>query len=289
MIRPHYVPLYQSICQSKKMAALPDDTCRMFFTWLEAWLDSWGRSESEAGTLNARVWPRLRKSDEETERVIQECAKAGLIVLYEHDGKRLLQDPVWERFAGKVGKKERRGESEFPPPPTDCRTTPVNGQTTECRTSPVSRARAGAHLGLDISKARLFSGSEEEGDTGEKDPEPPPKRAKAEGDHPACIQHWEAEWTRTRLGTKATVEAREGAAVAWMLKHADPPEVRRRMTAMLEDADPWIAQNASLSILRSKWDRFAVSIRPNREPTGLDAARSLIAKQRAKANGTTGP
>lgn len=280
MIRPHYVPLYQSLCRSKKYAALPDDSCRVFFTLLLTHLDSWGRGEADAATLTALVWPMLHKSEKETARCLRELAKVGLIVLYEKDGRALLADPAHERFAGKVGKLERRGVSQWPPPP-ECRSSPGDEPDTP-KSSPASRARAGAQFG----SARIGSdplGSEEEG-SGEEEPARKPPRTEAQGDSPECIRHWEAEWARTRLGTKATIEGREGAAVAWMLKHADALEVRRRMTAMLEDADAWMAQNASLSLLRSKWDRYAVTVRPNREPTGIDAARSLLEKQRRQAN-----
>lgn len=105
------------------------------------------------------------------------------------------------------------------------------------------------------------------------------KRKPPTGPNADAIRHWEAEWERTRLGTKYVVQPKDGVAVAWMLEHADPTEVQRRMSAMLEDPDAWIAANASLPLLRSKWDRFAVTIRPPaKAPTGLDAVAAVRAR-----------
>lgn len=84
-------------------------------------------------------------------------------------------------------------------------------------------------------------------------------RAPASGPNAECIRHWEAEWARTRMGARFRVTPADGVAVAWMLEDADPPEVFRRMTAMLEDAEPWIAKNASPRTLRSKWDAYATA------------------------------
>lgn len=143
MIRPHYVALYQSICRSKKLAALPDDTCRLFFHDLLTNLDSYGRCEADPATLNALVWPMLRKSDAETERAIKALQAVGLIVLYEVDGLRFLVDPAWERMGGKIGRPERRGDSLWPAPP--------NGvDSSQCGTTPAS-------AGLVLPRARVGS------------------------------------------------------------------------------------------------------------------------------------
>lgn len=105
------------------------------------------------------------------------------------------------------------------------------------------------------------------------------------------IRHWESEWSRTRLGTRCTIDTSAGVAAAWMVKQSGGAEdARRRITAMLEDGDSWIAQNATLRLLRSKWDRYAVTILPRStrvgapgSGTGMDAVRSFLSGNGAHA------
>lgn len=98
---------------------------------------------------------------------------------------------------------------------------------------------------------------------------PPRSRKPATGPNAECIRHWESEWTRTRLGTTYAVQTKDGVAVAWMLKQSDAQEVRRRMTAMLEREDAWTTANASLSLLRSHWNSYAVDVTaPSTQGTG---------------------
>lgn len=105
---------------------------------------------------------------------------------------------------------------------------------------------------------------------------PAASRAKPTGQLADCIRHWEAEWSRTRLGTTCAIQAQDGVAVAWMLKQGDEHEVRRRMTAMLEDPDAWYSSNAALPLLRSKWNRYATTPRVNGQATPANSARAMF-------------
>lgn len=103
-------------------------------------------------------------------------------------------------------------------------------------------------------------------------------RAPRTGAHAELIQHWEAEWLSTRQ-TAYAVTPRDGAAAASVLKLAggDLGEAKRRASAMLTSDDAWVAQNASLSLLASKWNQMAVRIIPKPKTAlqstlaGLDA------------------
>src|SRR5688572_29565556 len=77
----HYTPLFSSIRHSTKLAALPDDACRVFYLLLLAQCDAWGRADARPAVLFAEVWPLLGKSMEETERCRNELARVGLIQL----------------------------------------------------------------------------------------------------------------------------------------------------------------------------------------------------------------
>lgn len=194
-----------------------------------------------------KLWPVVREAFEEVED--------GLRVAWveeerERAFKRLQSDASKKALA-----RSRRGSSLGTP----------QGLPRESLTCPVE---TDGRDGRDVTDGRLPAADK-----------PPRKRAQATGDHPECIQHWEAEWTRTRLGTTCTIAAKDGAAVAWMLRQQDAQEVRRRITAMLEDSDAWIAKNASLTLLRSKWDSYAVTVTATPKPGNVLAGW----QQRAQA------
>lgn len=115
------------------------------------------------------------------------------------------------------------------------------------------------------------------------EPAPPARRVRSKptGDHAECIQHWEAEWQRTRLGTKYPIQSKDAVAIAWMLKQEGPQEVRRRMTAILEDQDGWTSERASVGLLRARWTQYAVRhIRAVSAPTGFAAVQSMLNEMR---------
>lgn len=101
--------------------------------------------------------------------------------------------------------------------------------------------------------------------SGDSEDKPRRSRAKPTGPQAECIQHWESEWSRTRLGDVFQIQSKDAIAVARMLKFkgVDAQEVKRRMTNMLESTDPWVAQNASPCLLQSKWAGYGVSVQLN--------------------------
>lgn len=159
MIRPHYVPLYQSVCTSEKLADLASDSHRLFYVLLLTHMDSWGRCTGAARVLTAKVWPMLGKSVKDTEKALADLERVGLIQRYEHEGGPALAVPDWEEKAGKVGKLDRRGPSLFPNPPA-CRTTPAYGPDTQ------------PAVGVDLPRARAQSEPRGE-DQSRAEPSPP--------------------------------------------------------------------------------------------------------------------
>lgn len=89
-------------------------------------------------------------------------------------------------------------------------------------------------------------------------PEDKPRPAKKSptGPQAECYEHWQAEWSRVRDGAKFLGARKDFVAIAELLKASTPEEVKRRMTLMLTDSDPWIMKNASPAILRSKWNTY---------------------------------
>lgn len=101
---------------------------------------------------------------------------------------------------------------------------------------------------------------------------PKPKRAEPTGPQAECAAHWRAEWTRTRAGTRCgTLDKGAYVLIAWMLENADPENVRRRMTAILEDPEDFVHRKASLKLLRAQWDNYALTAaKPVKAPTPPD-------------------
>lgn len=93
---------------------------------------------------------------------------------------------------------------------------------------------------------------------------PSPSRAvaRAAGGTP-LTRMWDEHWLRTR-GVPFGWQTADAVAIAKCSKLAggSEPEVERRMIALLESPDPWLASNATPRILLSRWNTFAVRIVP---------------------------
>lgn len=122
MSNRRYVQLFGTVSTSKKLASLPDDSCRLFYDWLLTKLDAWGRARGDPEVLNHLVWPMLNRADEEVSRILRELDRAGLVVIYRVRGEDCLAIPDWEDKAGSVTRVNRRGASSFPPPPRSAAT-----------------------------------------------------------------------------------------------------------------------------------------------------------------------
>jgi len=266
VIRPHYVPLYQGICHSEKMADLREKDARFFFCALLTYCDSYGRMDARPRTLHSKVWAMFG-TPESVPKLLADLERVGLIVRYEHAGQPVLAIPDWEEKAGKVGRADRRGESSYPPPPARG-TTPAESVVNDssCQTTPASRAR----LDPSLSDPSLSDPSQEK----PVEDEPRRIRSKPTGDHAECIQHWKAEWARTRNGADYLGAKKDFVAIAELLRASTPDEVKRRMTLMATDPDPWITKNASPAMLRSKWNTYD-GIPSNPSTTRLGSADYL--------------
>lgn len=103
---------------------------------------------------------------------------------------------------------------------------------------------------------------------------PRPAKKSPTGPHAECFEHWKAEWARTRNGADYLGAKKDFVAIAELLKASTPDEVKRRMTLMATDPDPWITKNASPAMLRSKWNTYD-GIPSNPSTTRLGSADYL--------------
>lgn len=114
-----YVPLFQQICTSGRMADLSGHAPRLFYVLLLTQCDSWGRVTADPRALTALVWGTFGETVKGTERALTELERNGLIAIYESEDRSWIQIPDWEEKAGSVGRVDRRGNSRYPDPSPD--------------------------------------------------------------------------------------------------------------------------------------------------------------------------
>lgn len=163
------------------------------------------------------------------------------------------------------------------------------GGLARAKNQAAARTQVEPGLKPSLSTGQALNGTERNGTDRNGDERPPPAaggsaakppRKAPTGPGAECAAHWEAEWARTRLGTSCDLIRGDHVAIANLLKRNEKHEVCRRMTAMLEDSDPWRAKNATPRLLESQWNSYAVTIRPaSKAPTGLDAVAAVRAQR----------
>lgn len=109
-------------------------------------------------------------------------------------------------------------------------------------------------------------------ETGERKNGKPPKadkpRKEASGPHHEAIRAWDELWLAVRgEGFSWTAKETNGVKSALASAKGDVEAFRARARRLLEDPpDPWYAQNASPTILASRWNQLAVRV-VRRTPT----------------------
>lgn len=265
-----YIALFSSIATSEKMAALPTDAARLFFLALLPQCDAWGRIEAAPPVLSAKVWPMWGHAPNETQEARDACATVGLLEVHATGGRSWVQVLRWDELAGRIGRVDRRGDSEWPDPLDHSRITPgVVGSGPEYSTQRRGEESRGEEKRRERQAPKSPAGSS-------------PGRKPATGHLADCQRHWDAEFLRTR-GAAWAWNARDSSAVAKVLrdvKDATPSEVCLRMTRLLGDSDSWVAKNARPAMLEDRWSQLGfVVLKNNHEPPAHSALRSLIAKE----------
>lgn len=272
-MRRDWTALESKIREDERLASMPDDSCRLFFVMLMAQLDSWGRAGANPRLIAADVWPLLGKSQDETVRCLEECAKAGLIELHEGGGIRWVQFPAWDQGPGR--RLDRRGASLWPESTPDS----LRSTTGELPDHSTSRAQARCPVSVDVPVS-VSVGERVQGE-GSKKP-----RAEAKGPNAELVRFWEDEWRRTR-GSEFKVQRLDAIALAAVLKLADGDldEAKARVTRILESADPWVTANASPGLLQKRWNQLGVEIvrtgpaNGSVEPKGFQGIRNYLARK----------
>jgi hypothetical protein len=113
--------LSKRISRSDKLAALPSDTERMFYSWLIPYLDVEGRLEADPKLLKADIAPLLDHiTPKKIEDILVILYNIGLIVLYEVNKKQYLQLVKFDDNQKNL-RKDRETPSKIPKPPAEVR------------------------------------------------------------------------------------------------------------------------------------------------------------------------
>jgi hypothetical protein len=87
----------------------------------------------------------------------------------------------------------------------------------------------------------------------------PPKVDEGLESRKRLMQVWQDLWIESGRPAAYVPVAKDWTALkkAWGMADRDEEEVERRMSHLLEAVDPWIAENASLPMLASRWNNLS--------------------------------
>lgn len=105
----------KEISLDEKVNSLPDDTCRLLFTWLIPHLDCEGRMHGDAITVKSIVFPRKDISNKKIENYLEILEKFGLILRYFVNGNQYLCSINFEKHQPGL-QKNKEAQSQIPAP-----------------------------------------------------------------------------------------------------------------------------------------------------------------------------
>ncbi len=108
--------LSKVISISEKVNLLPDVFDMLLFTWMIPHTDDFGRMAGSPAKIKALVVPMLDKGIADVARSLDVLADAGLILIYEAEGDRVIQVVNFEKHQSGLHK---RTKPKFPAPPED--------------------------------------------------------------------------------------------------------------------------------------------------------------------------
>lgn len=110
-----WTSVYAAISTASRTAALPDDTCRLFFSWLLLHLDAHGCISAKVNQIHSKVWPILDdKALGDTVRALNECVIAGLLRHRRNTAVEWYESPDWDDKAGGYLIRKGRGTRPWP-------------------------------------------------------------------------------------------------------------------------------------------------------------------------------
>ena len=105
----------RSLLRSDKFWKLSSDDVRLFFILLLLNLDNIGRGLANKYYLKGKIYEKSDVSAEICEDYLTECSDIGMVICYEIEGVKYIQDPKHLNHNKIVG--NMKAESSYPPPP----------------------------------------------------------------------------------------------------------------------------------------------------------------------------
>jgi len=107
--------LKKKISQSRKLAQLPSDSDRLFYTWLIPHLDVEGRILADPDVLKGQIVPRLKKwTTQKVDKILKVLADNELIILYQANGDQYLE--LCKFHDEQSLRRDREKKSDIPDP-----------------------------------------------------------------------------------------------------------------------------------------------------------------------------
>lgn len=136
---PEWRKLHARITRSDDVNELPDDFCRLFWTWLPLACDSAGRCRDNAALLRAMLFPlRTDVTCEQISAGLEIFAGKGMIVRYQAKGRGYFYLPSWEKYQGSLDHRHE-AEPECPAPDAASDSAEVLTTPTDIRTQTEAR------------------------------------------------------------------------------------------------------------------------------------------------------
>jgi hypothetical protein len=104
---------------------------RTLYPLIVAHSDDWGREEGDAYTVKLKVDPGSPRPLDDFEAALQGLHDVGLILLYEHEGRRLIQIAQFDPHQS--GLHKRTDSSSYPPPSGKFPEAPGNSRLARAR------------------------------------------------------------------------------------------------------------------------------------------------------------
>lgn len=255
-----YVPLLKSYVHSRKIGML-GPWAEVIYLRLLAASDDAGRFYARPFKVAAQLLSERLESGSiavaDVAAALDELELVGLLRRYAVEGEALLEltDVV------KGARRDRDPKIDFPGPEK------ADSDTDGHRRAPMGtdgHPLVPTSVPPVPSRARVSENEPEKENDTEREPNPAAPRGRGrprkvpDTVHAKFLDWWCHAWEDAR-GSPYAVQAKDAAAVKAIRKLAgeDLGEMQRRARNLLEAEDAWVAENASLSLLRSRWNNLA--------------------------------
>lgn len=287
MSRP-WTAVYEGIRTSGKLARLPDDTCRFFYTQLLLVVDAYGCIEADPVALDAKVWPALKKPGSETVRAMNELWRVGLVDIHGDARRYWLHLPDWDEKAG-THLKRKRGKPEFTTEPATKKDSPCPSMTGVGQSMtgvgpsmPVHDCPRPVYDGKKEKKDRPEETDErredEEKDLGACAPASPKRSRKPTDPNHAPFVEWWCESFQIATGKPYAFQGGKDAKhVADALRFAGGDlEVAKDYAArLIRGGLPWFTTTPDLGALVQHWNKLTPNVNGKHRGRRIDDLHPL--------------